>query len=90
MICSRQDRMEASIAAMQTDLAETKSFTNQMHEFLVGLESSIATLKDMLEKLRRSMDMFAKTLYRLLSGNSRQDNVSTTNTDFATNCTDLE
>ena len=61
-----------------------------MHKFLVGLKSSIATLKDMLEKLRRNIDIFAKTLYRLLSRNARQNNVSTTNTDFATNYTNLE
>ena len=86
MICSRQDRIEASIAAIQIDLRETKNSNNQMHDFLVRLESSIETLKTMLEKLRRSMDTFAKTLYRLLSGNARQGNASAANSDFAANC----
>jgi hypothetical protein len=60
-----------------------------MYEFLVRLESSIETLKNMLEKLCRNMDMFAKTLYCLLSGNARQGNASAVNSDFATNCGDL-
>lgn len=76
MICSRQDRIEASIAAIQTDLRETMNATSRIYEFLSRLDSSIEVLKSMLEKLRRSMDVFAKTLYRLLSGNAKPNGES--------------
>lgn len=90
MICSRQDRIEASIAAIQTDLRETMNSTIQTREFLSRLESGTEVLRNMLEKLRRSMDVFAKTLYRLLGGDSRQDSESVTaNTGFATRYDEL-
>jgi hypothetical protein len=90
MICSRLDRTEASIAAIQADLRETMNSTSQFHEFLLRLESSTEVLKGMLEKLRRNMDVFAKTLCRLLSGNAGPNGESAAaNSDFATSCGEL-
>jgi hypothetical protein len=61
MICSRQDKIEASIAAILADLRDAKNSASQTHEFLLRLESSTEVLKSMLEKLRGNMDVFAKT-----------------------------